>query len=102
MDKPPCSDCDGRCCRWILLPYNEGQEEIMRLRGCLVVQYSGEKRFFAFKRACSELSPMGRCKIYAHRPKFCREFPFDDGQFCKLLKELEKAAEKNQYFISFP
>ena len=87
---PGCSDCDGRCCRWILLDYNEETEEVSVLRGAVVVKVAGKKTLFAFRRECMMLTEGGRCSIYEKRPLFCRENPNDGGFICRLTYLLER------------
>ena len=99
-DLPPCSDCNGRCCRWIIWAYEEEQEEITRLRGGLIVKIAGVKTYFAYKMECKMLTAQGLCSIYHKRPRFCRENP-KDGFICELTRCLE-AFQAKEGIISLP
>lgn len=92
-DFPPCDDCNGRCCRWILIAYAEYEAEVSKLRGGRLIQIDGKPRYWAFPVACAMLTQGGLCKIYSHRPRFCRENPEPGSIICALTRALEKQKE---------
>ena len=90
MDYPPCSDCSGRCCKWIIVPWDEAQAAISELRGGRLINIDRKPRYWAFKIECKKLTQGGKCSIYHKRPIFCRENPAPGSFICDLTRALEK------------
>lgn len=89
-DYPPCEDCQGRCCKWILVPYDQNLQKISEYRGAYIVEKEGNPWAFAFYAPCGKLTGQGKCAIYAHRPTFCRENPIPGDGICAITRDLER------------
>ena len=87
---PLCADCNGQCCRGILMGASTGSAEVVegnlewaRLRN----GRRDEAGNVVVPCRCSALGKNGRCTIYANRPLPCREFEVG-GAACLLTRRI--------------
>ncbi len=79
-DRPDCSDCDGRCCRYVAVqldrPRSKRDYDHIRwflLHENVAVYIDPYRRWFVeFRTPCRELQTDHRCRRYAERPDICR------------------------------
>lgn len=79
MAKSRCTQCDGRCCRYVAIeidkPTTKGDFDDIRWytahRGITVFVEDGQW-YVNFNSRCNYLTAEHRCEIYDRRPKICR------------------------------
>lgn len=81
-----CRECGGACCRWVSVRIqrkttDSDQRAWMDVRG---VRKFG---MWWIPTRCRHLSWRGRCKVYAKRPRACREYGVDSPK-CRAVREV--------------
>jgi len=81
----PCEACDAKCCRYFALeidkPKRRGDFEDIRWYLCheaVEVFVDDGKWFLEVRNRCRHLDESHRCRIYADRPRLCREHSPED------------------------
>ena len=81
MTPPPCSTCDGLCCRYVAIELDKptDKRDFDNIRWYLlhknvqVFQDLEKDWFIEFITPCEQLDHDNRCMIYEHRPRLCKE-----------------------------
>ena len=77
---PGCKRC-GQCCRWLTFPperYDHDEEAVEAFGGM------AREGFFMRPCPCPQLKE-NDCTIYERRPKYCQDFPDENGPWLKAL-----------------
>jgi Fe-S-cluster containining protein len=68
-----CEQCGGKCCKFIIIPItNSDEEKYYRMRGPVM----DSKRFgklAVLPVPCANLTEDGKCNDYENRPNICKE-----------------------------
>ncbi len=88
MNKPPCSECGGSCCRYVAVEIDKptNKTDYDNIRWYLVHRNVGvfidhnKKWFIEFRSDCEHLTDAGACGIYKKRPKICRDHGNYEGE----------------------
>jgi len=68
-----CTQCGGKCCKFIVIPlYTSDEEKYHRLRGT-VMDSKRLGKLFVLPVPCANLTEDGKCKDYENRPNICKE-----------------------------
>ena len=92
-DLRTCDNCDGQCCKYVAVelerPDNKASFEEMiyylhheKVRICVAI--AGVRRrtwYLEFQGRCRYLDVDGRCEIYAHRSKICRDHSVEECEY---------------------
>jgi Fe-S-cluster containining protein len=80
-----CSTCGGKCCQYytVLIDDPEDAEDFDELRwflahGSNYIYIDDGEWHLNVEARCKFLLEDGRCKIYDHRPRVCRDFGHDE------------------------
>ncbi|MBQ1456675.1 MAG: YkgJ family cysteine cluster protein [Thermoguttaceae bacterium] len=107
--KCACDLCDGRCCRYIALPYepSDGYEGFDQIRWFIshrsISVFRDDGMYYLLVQSpCRFLDERNRCGCYADRPQICRDYSADkceywiegvfDGYF-EVPEQVEEYAE---------
>ena len=85
MSKETCQDCGAKCCHSIAIeieaPTTEEYRQYIRwylAHNNISVFVEDGSWFVEFHTGCAKLLDDNACAIYAHRPKMCREYGYDE------------------------
>jgi Fe-S-cluster containining protein len=77
-----CEECGAGCCRYTLLKIDKGEADTIDWWKTIGAEFLCETDVgeVAYKRhtPCQHIGDDNKCKIYADRPKVCRDFPKED------------------------
>lgn len=107
MDKKTCDDCDGNCCKYVIVEIAKPKDsnDIDEIKWYLshknISVFIDEDKTWnvEFKTDCKYLDSKNRCKIYNKRHNVCREHSHDECTFhnewqpIKVFNELEEFEE---------
>lgn len=88
MNKPPCFECGGSCCKYVAVeidkPTNKSEYDHVRWylvhRDVNVFIDHDNKWFIEFRSECEHQGKDMKCGIYSTRPKICREHGNYEGE----------------------
>jgi len=79
-----CKECGAKCCKDVRVPVKMDLDpdtlEFLNTRGRVL------GAFWIIPARCKFLDKRNRCRIYARRPRQCREFEVD-GEACKYTRD---------------
>lgn len=111
MENKTCENCDGKCCKYVVIEIDEPESledfEDIKWYVChknVNVYIDEEGQWHVeFITPCEFLGEKNKCMIYEKRPQICREYDHDECTFhndyeeqysFKTLEDLEKYIEE--------
>lgn len=90
----PCDACGAACCRYLALEIDRPNSKraydqirwFLLHEGVHVFRDRAGRWFLETENRCSKLGRDGRCKIYASRPRICREHG-EGGESCEFAAD---------------
>lgn len=104
MTTLPCNECRGQCCTFPAMSRREFKTIRKKYgipRGAKVLEIPG---MVVVTDGLTDLCPYlvdGRCSVYEHRPKVCREYGVNPAMPCQYLYPEKAQEEADKLFFKY-